>query len=309
MSTWASPWHFRVHDAYRAGLKLRVEVSREDDQHWEWVSNTAQSEAQADARRSKGALEQDSSAREVFPGDGCSKREWGQFGPSFDMPASVAAKEEGLGHERIQPEAPAAGNRSKEEWEQPSSTLVGPGNVEVKNEGSRKKRLDKQREDEQKWEWVIPKKEAAQSAGSGDARPNQDAAESASSGSLRPDKVKWQRASPKNKMEDNMFSNDSRSVPSKGSVLPQRCTTKRSVADQTVDSVEQEDSLWDWLTTATTATVATQTLAPEALQQWCSIQHKYWMELQGSSVAHSGRAPKQRSWSNFGTESRLSLST
>ena len=110
---------------------------------------------------------------------GAAAREWGQFGPSSDTPTSVAAKEEGLGHERIQPQAPAAGNCSKEEWEQPSSTLVGPGNVAVRNEGSRNKRPDKQREDEQNWERVIPKREAAQSAGSVDERPNQDSTESA----------------------------------------------------------------------------------------------------------------------------------
>ena len=32
----------------------------------------------------------------------------------------------------------------------------------------------------------------------------------------------------------------------------QRCDTKRSVAVQTADSVEHEDSLWDWRTTSTT---------------------------------------------------------
>ena len=38
--------------------------------------------------------------------------------------------------------------------------------------------------------------------------------------------------------------------------------------------------MWDWLTTSTLTTAATQTSAPEALQQWCPIQQKYWMELQ-----------------------------
>ena len=42
------------------------------------------------------------------------------------------------------------------------------------------------------------------------------------------------------------FSNDSRSIPPKGSVLLQHCDTKSSVAVQTADSVEHEDSLWDW---------------------------------------------------------------
>ena len=45
----------------------------------------------------------------------------------------------------------------------------------------------------------------------------------------------------------------------KGSVLPQRCDTKRSVAVQTADLVEHEDSLCDWLTTSATTTAATQT--------------------------------------------------
>ena len=106
---------------------------------------------------------------------------------------------------------------------------------------------------------------------------------------MRPDKEKWQRVRPKNEMADNMFSNDSRLVLPKGSVLLQRCDSKRSVAFQTADSVEHEDSLWDWLTTptrrsfckpgygalpastcaprSTTTTAATQTSAPEAMQQ------------------------------------------
>ena len=102
----------------------------------------------------------------------------------------------------------------------------------------------------------------------------------AGSGSVRPDKVKWHWVSPKNEMANNMFSNDSRLVSPKGSVLPQRCETKRSVAVQTVDSIEYENSLWCRVTTSTTVTVATQTFAPEALQQCCCIQHKSWMELQ-----------------------------
>ena len=48
---------------------------------------------------------------------------------------------------------------------------------------------------------------------------------------------------------------------------------------QTADSVEHEDSLRDWLTTSTTTTTATQTSAPEALQQWRTTQGKYWLEL------------------------------
>ena len=55
-----------------------------------------------------------------------------------------------------------------------------------------------QREDEQKWEWMIPKMEAAQSAGSSDTCP---------------DKPKSDRASPENETASNTFSNDSRLVP------------------------------------------------------------------------------------------------
>ena len=82
-------------------------------------------------------------------------------------------------------------------------------------------------------------------------------------------------ASPKKEMASNTFSNDSRSVPPRGSLLLQHCDTKRSVAAQTADSVEHEDSLWDWVTTSTTTTAAPQTSAQEALQQWCSIQREY----------------------------------
>ena len=155
------------------------------------------------------------------------------------MLASAAAKEEGLGHERIQPEAPAAGKRSKEEWEQPSSTLVGPGNVAVKHEGSCNKRPDKQREDEQKWEreWVVPKKGAAQSAGS---QPHQGATETAGFGQRAPRQGKVAAGQPKkNEMANNMFSNDSRLVSPKSSVLLERCETKRSVASS--------DSGHDWV--------------------------------------------------------------
>ena len=69
------------------------------------------------------------------------------------------------------------------------------------------------------------------------------------------------------------------SGPSKGlcAVAALRCQTFRGSADS---GLEHEDSLWDWLTTSTTTKAATQTSAPEALQQWCSIQHEYWMELQ-----------------------------
>ena len=39
-----------------------------------------------------------------------SKKEWGQFGPSFDVPSNVAAKKGGLGNERTHPVAPQGGS-------------------------------------------------------------------------------------------------------------------------------------------------------------------------------------------------------
>ena len=68
-----------------------------------------------------------------------------------------------------------------------------------------KLRTELQREDEQKWEWVIPKEEveystSAQSAGSNDMRPN---------------KEKWERARPKNETASNTGSDDTFG-PSKG---------------------------------------------------------------------------------------------
>ena len=57
MSAWASPQRLRVHAAYRAGSRLRAEMSREDEQHWEWVSTNALSAKAAGTpqRRSIGA--------------------------------------------------------------------------------------------------------------------------------------------------------------------------------------------------------------------------------------------------------------
>ena len=116
-----------------------------------------------------------------------------------------------------------------------------------------------------------PRRRGSTVGGSGDARPAQmrRAARKRSHQAHAPCAQTRQSGSgsAQRMMANNMFSNDSRLVLPKGSV-PQLCDTKRSVAVQTVDSVE--DSLWDWLTTST----------PEALQQWCSVQHKYWVELQ-----------------------------
>ena len=105
-------------------------------------------------------------------------------------------------------------------------------------------------------------------------------------------------------------------------MLLRHCGTKRSMAAQTADSVEHEDSFWDWLTTSTTMTAATQTSAPEALQQWCSIQQKIGWNSRDFSAAFSGlwtrfatragsyhRALRQVSLGKYGIESRLSLST
>ena len=67
-----------------------------------------------------------------------------------------------------------------------------------------------QREDEHKSEWMIPRMEAAQSAGSSDTRP---------------DNSKSDRASPKNETASNTFSNDSRPVPPRRP--PRRQSQKR----------------------------------------------------------------------------------
>ena len=112
-----------------------------------------------------------------------------------------------------------------------------------------KLRTELQWQDEQKWEWSV-KRHTPRPGGN-------TVAKSASSDDKRPDKQKFDRTSPKNETASNTLSNDSRPVPPKGSVLLQHCGTKRSVAVQAADSVEREDSLWDWLTTSTTTTAAT----------------------------------------------------
>ena len=80
MASWTSPWHCRVHAAYRAGSKLRAGMSREDGQHWERISTTAQSAAAAAGRRSKGESEQISSTP--------------------DAPGNAGVKTEGSGNKR-----------------------------------------------------------------------------------------------------------------------------------------------------------------------------------------------------------------
>ena len=64
-------------------------------------------------------------------------------------------------------------------------------------------RTEIQREDEQKWEWVITKKEAEYST----------SAQLAGSNDIRRDKKKWVRVSPKTEAASNTGSNDSRPVP------------------------------------------------------------------------------------------------
>ena len=88
MSAWASPQHLRVPAAYRAGSRLRAEMSREDEQHWEWVSTNAQS-AKAAGRRSEGVSEQVRSPH--------------------DAPSSAAEKTAGVGNKR--PDKPGPGDR------------------------------------------------------------------------------------------------------------------------------------------------------------------------------------------------------
>ena len=148
---------------------------------------------------------------------------------------------------------------------------------------------------------------------------------SAGSNDKCPEKQKLERACPKNRPRVAQGSNDSRPVPPKGFRDTKRAAVaSRSVAVQTADSVEHEVSLWDWLTTSTTTTTAaaTQTSAPETLQQWLSIQHEKGRNSRDFSAAFSElwtrfatrassylRARRQLSWSNYGIESRPSLST
>ena len=54
---------------------IGAEMSREDDEHWEWVCTSAQSEAPADARRSEGAPEQGNSAHVGNPSRGTPQQE------------------------------------------------------------------------------------------------------------------------------------------------------------------------------------------------------------------------------------------
>ena len=118
-------------------------------------------------------------------------------------------------------------------------------------------RAELRREDEQKWEWVIPKEEAEYST----------SAQSAGSVDKRPGKEKRKRASPKNEAASNTAaksarSDDSRPVLPTCSVLQQSCTKLKvkatgSVAVQTEDPINGSLSLWDWLTPATVTSTAT----------------------------------------------------
>ena len=134
-----------------------------------------------------------------------------------------------------------------------------------------KLRTELQRDDEQKWEWMISRKQAAQSAESSVARP---------------DKEKWEWAGPKTEAASNTGSNDSRPVLPRGSVVQQSGTklavmATRSVAVQTEDPICGALSLWDWLTSATVTSTATQTLDDgRSPHHWRSIQRQYWLELQ-----------------------------
>ena len=71
-----------------------------------------------------------------------------------------------------------------------------------------KLRTEPQREDEQKWEWVIPEKERVSSVFGSNT-----AAKSAGSDDRRPDKQKLDQVKPKNETASLTGSNDSRPVP------------------------------------------------------------------------------------------------
>ena len=152
-----------------------------------------------------------------------------------------------------------------------------------------KLRTELQREDEQKWEWVLPK--SAQSAGSSDTRP---------------DKEKWERAGPKTEAASNTAAKSAGSDEDKQQL--DRAKPKNETASDTgsfqgapwcgkaepkwqswqpvpwqcnLKTPSASLSLWDWLTPATVTSTATQTLDDgRSLHQWRSIQEQYWLELQ-----------------------------
>ena len=119
-------------------------------------------------------------------------------------------------------------------------------------------RTELQREDEQKWEWVIPKEEAdfsisALSAGSDDKSPDKQTLDRATTGS-----------------------NDSRLVPPRGSVAAMATC---SVGVQTEDPVCGSLSLSDWHIPTTVTSPATQTLGDgRSPHQWRTIQEQYWLD-------------------------------
>ena len=82
--------------------------------------------------------------------------------------------------------------------------------------------------------------------GSSDTRPVQEAASNTAAKLRRHAQTSKNRIGPaqRTRTASNTFSNDSRQVPPKGSLLLQHFDTKGSVAVQTADSVEHEDSLW-----------------------------------------------------------------
>ena len=94
-----------------------------------------------------------------------------------------------------------------------------------------------QRKDEQKWEWVNPKKEAEYCT-SAQLASQQAQATCAQTRTIGP-------AKPKHETASSTGSNDNRQVLPRGSVAAMATC---SVKVQTEDSVNGSRSLWDWLT-------------------------------------------------------------
>ena len=160
--------------------------------------------------------------------------------------------------------------------------------------------------------------------GSSVERPLQEAASStaaktASSDDKRPVTPKLDLASPKNEMANDMFSNDSRSVPPNASVLRQHCDTKRSMAVQTADSVEHEDFIVGLAHDVHDDDGGHPDVSQRSV---AAVVQRFFVNKGWNSVAFTGlwtrfatqagsyqSAPQQLSLSNYGTGSRLPLLT
>ena len=134
-----------------------------------------------------------------------------------------------------------------------------------------------QREDKQKCEWMIPKKEATH-AQSRRRRAAQQRSQRAHTTNAQTSKNRICPAQ-RTRWEQHVLQRESFG-PSKGfRAAALRYQTLRGSADSGHGRA-RGFPVGLAHTTSTTTTAATQTSVPEALQQRCSVQHKYWMELQ-----------------------------